>query len=103
MRAARPRTCRSIASAWRRSPVSRRADVPLVCLDTETTGLATAAGTAAFLIGLGWWVGDRFRQVQLLLPDHGEERALLTALGGGDPARRLARDLQRPRASTGRC
>ena len=31
------------------------ADVPLVCLDTETTGLATAAGTLAWLIGLGWW------------------------------------------------
>lgn len=55
-------------------------DAPLVCLDTETTGLATAAGTVAFLIGLGWWEGDRFRQVQLLLPDHSDERALLTAL-----------------------
>jgi RNase H-like protein len=55
-------------------------DAPLVCLDTETTGLATAAGTVAFLIGLGWWDGDRFRQVQLLLPDHAHERALLTAL-----------------------
>ncbi len=54
--------------------------VPLVCLDTETTGLATAAGTLAFLVGLGWWEGDRFRQVQLLLPDHADERALLTAL-----------------------
>jgi hypothetical protein len=54
--------------------------VPLVCLDTETTGLATAAGTVAWLIGLGWWERDRFRQVQLLLPDHAEERALLTAL-----------------------
>jgi hypothetical protein len=53
---------------------------PLVCLDTETTGLATAAGTVAFLIGLGWWEGDAFRQVQLLLPDHAHERALLTAL-----------------------
>ncbi len=53
---------------------------PLVCLDTETTGLATAAGTVAWLIGLGWWEGDRFRQVQLLLPDHPDERALLTAL-----------------------
>ncbi len=53
---------------------------PLVCLDTETTGLATAAGTVAFLIGLGWWEGDWFRQVQLLLPDHAHERALLTAL-----------------------
>jgi len=56
------------------------ADRPLVCLDTETTGLATAAGTVAFLIGLGWWQGDRFRQVQLLLPDHADERALLDEL-----------------------
>ncbi len=55
-------------------------DAPLVCLDTETTGLATAAGTVAFLIGLGWWDGDRFCQVQLLLPDHAHERALLTAV-----------------------
>lgn len=54
--------------------------VPLVCLDTETTGLATATGTVAFLIGLGWWEADRFRQVQLLLPDHAEEAALLEAL-----------------------
>ena len=56
------------------------ADVPLVCLDTETTGLATAAGTLAWLIGIGWWEADHFRQVQLLLPDHAEERAMLTAM-----------------------
>ncbi len=56
------------------------ASVPLICLDTETTGLATAAGTVAFLIGLGWWEGDRFRQVQLLLPDHGDEPGLLATL-----------------------
>jgi RNase_H superfamily len=55
-------------------------DVPLLCLDTETTGLATAAGTLAWLIGVGWWEADRFRQVQLLLPDNGEERCLLAAL-----------------------
>ena len=30
-------------------------NVPLVCLDTETTGLGSAAGTVAFLVGLGWW------------------------------------------------
>ena len=53
------------------------ADAPLLCLDTETTGLATAAGTLAFLVGLGWWEGSRFRQVQLLLPDHADEPALL--------------------------
>ncbi len=63
------------------------ADRPLVCLDTETTGLATAAGTVAFLIGLGWWTGDTFRQVQLLLPDHGEEGVLLEEVG-----RHLPRD-----------
>ena len=59
---------------------------PLVCLDTETTGLATAAGTVAFLIGLGWWEGDRFRQVQLLLPDHGEEPAMLDEVARHIPA-----------------
>ena len=53
---------------------------PLLCLDTETTGLATAAGTLAFLVGLGWWKGSRFRQVQLLLPDHADEPALLAEL-----------------------
>jgi len=59
---------------------------PLVCLDTETTGLATAAGTVAFLIGLGWWEDDRFRQVQLLLPDHSEEPAMLDAVARHLPA-----------------
>jgi len=53
---------------------------PLICLDTETTGLATAAGTVAFLVGLGWWEGDDFRQVQLLVPDHADEPAMLEAL-----------------------
>ncbi len=55
-------------------------DATLVCLDTETTGLATASGTVAFLVGLGWWESDRFRQVQLLLPDHPAERGLLARL-----------------------
>ena len=61
------------------------AEVPLVCLDTETTGLATAAGTVAFLVGLGWWEADRFRQVQLLLPDHPAEPGLLARLAGHIP------------------
>ncbi len=55
-------------------------DAPLVCLDTETTGLATAAGTLAFLVGLARWEGDWFQQVQLLLPDHADEPALLAEL-----------------------
>ncbi len=60
--------------------------VPLVCLDTETTGLGTAAGTLAFLVGLGWWEGDQFRQVQLLCPDHADEAALLDAVADAIPA-----------------
>jgi uncharacterized protein len=56
------------------------ADAPLVCLDTETTGLATAAGTVAFLVGVGTWHGTTFRQIQLLLPEHPDEPALLEAL-----------------------
>ncbi len=62
------------------------ADRPLVCLDTETTGLATATGTVAFCIGLGWWEGHAFRQVQLLLPDHADEPALLDELARHIPA-----------------
>jgi RNase_H superfamily len=53
---------------------------PLVCLDTETTGLATATGTVAFCLGLGWWEGTAFRQIQLLLPDHADEPAMLAEL-----------------------
>ena len=56
------------------------ADVPLVCLDTETTGLGSAAGTYAFLVGLGWWQGERFRTVLLLLPDQPHEGVLLDAV-----------------------
>jgi tetratricopeptide (TPR) repeat protein len=63
------------------------ANAPLLCLDTETTGLATAAGTLAFLVGLGWWEGSRFRQIQLLLPDHADEPALL-----GELATHIPRD-----------
>ena len=56
------------------------ATAPLLCLDTETTGLGSAAGTVAFLIGLAWWEGDRLRMLQLALPDHSEEGAMLDAL-----------------------
>ena len=79
------RACRSTASASRALPGQPPPDVPLLCLDTETTGLATAAGTLAFLVGLGWWEGDRFRQVQLLLPDHADEPALLAELAAHIP------------------
>ena len=66
--------------ALARLPGQPPPDVPLVCLDTETTGLATAAGTMAFLVGLGWWEGDRFRQSQLILPDQPNEPAMLAMI-----------------------
>lgn len=53
---------------------------PLVCLDLETTGLATAAGTLPFLVGLGLWQDDSLRIHQLVLPDHSSELALLGLL-----------------------
>lgn len=79
------RDVRSVAAPLDRHGLERLpgwpgAGVPLVCLDTETTGLATAAGTVAFLVGVGRWCGDSFDQVQLLLPDHSDEPALLAAL-----------------------
>jgi len=46
--------------------------------DTETTGLAGGAGTCAFLIGTGFFVGSDFRTVQFFLPDFESEHAFLT-------------------------
>jgi hypothetical protein len=80
-----PSTCRSIASRLAGLPGMPAPATPLLCLDTETTGLGSAAGTVAFLIGLGWWEGDRMRLLQLLLPDHSEEGALLDALAAEIP------------------
>ncbi len=51
-----------------------------MCLDTETTGLGTAAGTVPFLIALGRWQADAFVVRQLLLPDHPDEPTLLEIL-----------------------
>jgi len=66
-------------------PYGVPADRPLVCLDLETTGLATASGTLAFLVGLGWWHDDSFTVRQLLLPDHAAEARLLDALAAALP------------------
>ena len=81
-----PRTLRVDRERLATLPGQPPADVPLVCLDTETTGLGTAAGTVAFLVGLGWWERDVFRQVQLILPDHSDEPALLDAIEALIPA-----------------
>ncbi len=58
---------------------------PLLCLDTETTGLGTAAGTLVFLVGLGRWDGETFAVEQLVLPDQPDEPAFLAALRAAIP------------------
>ncbi|MEO7118039.1 MAG: ribonuclease H-like domain-containing protein [Candidatus Limnocylindrales bacterium] len=59
---------------------------PIVCLDTETTGLGTAAGTIPFLVGLGTWADERFTVRQLMLPDHSDEPAFLAAIAAAIPS-----------------
>lgn len=46
-------------------------------IDTETTGLEIAAGTVAFLIGVGYLDGDDFVVRQVFMRDFDEETALL--------------------------
>jgi uncharacterized protein YprB with RNaseH-like and TPR domain len=58
-------------------------------LDTETTGLAGGTGTAAFLVGLGFVDGDRFRVRQYFMRDYPEEPALLHGLA--EDLRRFSR------------
>lgn len=67
-------------------PFRVEADRPLLCIDTETTGLGTAAGTLPFLVGIGRWSGDLLRVRQLVLPDHPDEPAFLAALAAEIPA-----------------
>ena len=49
-------------------------------IDTETTGLEIAAGTVAFLIGVGFVDGDDFVVRQVFMRDFNEEMALLADL-----------------------
>jgi uncharacterized protein YprB with RNaseH-like and TPR domain len=72
--------------ALRELPEPLDASRPIVCLDTETTGLGTAVGTVPFLVGLGRWRQDEFVVRQLLLPDHADEGALLDAIAQHIPA-----------------
>ncbi|MET0554469.1 MAG: ribonuclease H-like domain-containing protein [Vicinamibacteria bacterium] len=51
-----------------------------VFLDTETTGISGGAGTAAFLVGVGFVRDDRFVVRQYVMRDYEEEAALLGAL-----------------------
>ena len=52
----------------------------IVFFDTETTGLGTGASTAAFLIGTGYFQGDRFILKQFLMNDYHQECDMLNSL-----------------------
>jgi hypothetical protein len=53
----------------------------LLFFDLETTGLARAAGTLPFIIGLGFWGKDHALQIhQLFIRDPGEEAHALSLL-----------------------
>ena len=57
-------------------------DAPrLLFFDLETTGLSGGAGTCVFLVGYGWFEGDRFRTRQYFLSGYGHEAALLRMAG----------------------
>jgi len=73
------------AAALADLPYGVDAGRPLVCIDVETTGLGTAAGTLPFLVGVGSWQAGAMTIRQLLLPDQSHEPALLTALASFIP------------------
>ena len=52
----------------------------ILFLDIETTGLATGAGTYAFLVGLGRFEAEGFAVEQYFMEDFADEAALVEAL-----------------------
>jgi len=54
----------------------------MLFFDLETTGLAGGAGTYAFLIGCGAFVGDAFQTRQYFMTGFGAERSQLSAAAG---------------------
>ncbi|NPV09743.1 MAG: hypothetical protein HPY83_17510 [Anaerolineae bacterium] len=78
--AARPETLGLLA----RDPRLRVMDPSsAVFLDTETTGLGTAAGTLVFLVGVGRFMDDAFEVTQYFLPGPGMEPLFLAAVRAG--------------------
>jgi uncharacterized protein YprB with RNaseH-like and TPR domain len=59
----------------------------LLFIDTETTGLSGGTGTLVFLVGIGYFEGERFLVTQYFLRSPADEPAMLAALGA-DVARR---------------
>lgn len=60
----------------------KRFDLNRTCfLDTETTGLSGGAGTVAFLVGVGYCMGDGFCVDQFFMSDYSDEPEMLMELG----------------------
>ena len=91
------RAARSIATGWRGCPASRRRTGRWSASTPRRPAWRPPPGPSPSSSGSAGGTDRPFRQVQLLLPDHGQEPALLDALAAHIPRRRLARDLQRPR------
>ncbi len=51
-----------------------------VFIDTETTGLSGGTGTYAFLVGIGYFEGQKFVVEQFLMRDQAEEADMLSLL-----------------------
>lgn len=59
----------------------KRFDLNTACfLDTETTGLSGGAGTVAFLVGVGYRMGDGFCVDQFFMSDYSDEPEMLVEL-----------------------
>jgi uncharacterized protein YprB with RNaseH-like and TPR domain len=68
-------------AAWAgQSDLDRTGVQRFAYIDAETTGLARAAGTYAFLVGVGRYEGDTLQLAQFFLRDPAEEPAMLAAL-----------------------
>lgn len=76
--------CQPRDRRWRPSDLMRLPMPPtaerVAYVDTETTGLSGGAGTYAFLVGVGRYVGNVFEVVQALLPGPEHERSQLLAV-----------------------
>ena len=70
-----------IIAEWAELPrLSKSTMRDIVFLDTETTGLSGGSGTLAFMVGIGYWIEDRFQVTQFFLRDPSEEAVMLENL-----------------------
>ncbi len=67
-------------SGTRESPDESRGEPASVYFDLETTGLSGGAGTVPFIVGFGWFSGERFETHQYFLRHLGNERRLLATI-----------------------